>query len=162
MALSLSNLKPARGSKRRGIRVGRGTSSAHGSYSGRGSKGQRARSGGKGGLKAFGLKRIIQSTPKLSGFISLKPKLEVVNLKDLEKNFKDNDIITPAILKDKDLIQDSKVGVKILGEGKLTKKFIIKTHKISESAKAMVEKNGGQIIFLGQNSETKEVSDKQA
>lgn len=162
MALSLSNLKPARGSKRRGIRVGRGTSSAHGTYSGRGAKGQRARSGGKGGLKSFGLKGIIQGTPKLSGFKSLKPKLEVVNLKDLEKEFKDNDIITPAILKNKGLINDSKAGVKILGEGKLTKKLVIKTHKISESAKAMVEKNGGKVVFLGRNSEAKEVSDNQA
>ena len=162
MALSLSNLKPARGSKKRGIRVGRGTSSAHGTYSGRGAKGQRARSGGKGGLKAFGLKGIIQSTPKLSGFKSLKPKLEVVNLKDLEKQFNDNDIITPASLKDKGLINNFKAGVKILGDGKLTKKLVIKTHKISESAKAMVEKNGGQVILLGQNSEAKKVTDQQA
>jgi large subunit ribosomal protein L15 len=159
MALSLSNLKPARGSKKHGIRVGRGTSSAHGTYSGRGAKGQRARSGGKGGLKSFGLKGIVLSTPKLSGFKSLKPKLAVVNLQDLEKQFNDNDIITPAVLKAKGLINDAKAGVKILGEGKLTKKLVIKTHKISESARAMVEKNGGQVILLGQD---KKVIDKQA
>jgi len=162
MALSLSNLQPARGAKKRRIRVGRGTSSAHGTYSGRGAKGQRARSGGKKGLKLFGLKGIIQSTPKLSGFKSLRPKLEVVNLKDLEKNFQDNDIITPEALLHKGLINDPKLGVKILGEGKLTKKLVIKTHKISESARAMVEKNGGQIIFLGKTSEVKEAADKKA
>lgn len=156
MALSLSNLKPARGAKKRKIRVGRGTSSGHGTYSGRGAKGQRSRSGGKKGLKLFGLKGIIQSTPKLGGFKSLRPKLEVVNLKDLEENFKDNDIITPEVLKQKGLIDNTKVGVKILGEGKLTKKFVIKTHKISESAKVMVEKNGGQVIFLGQTEQNKE------
>ena len=153
MALSLSNLKPAKGSNKRKIRVGRGTSSGHGTYSGRGAKGQRARSGGKGGLKQLGLKGLIQSTPKLGGFKSLKSKLEVVNLKDLEKNFNDNDTITPDILAQKGLIKSVKQGVKILGEGKLTKKFIIKTHKISESAQAMVEENGGQVVFLGKRTE---------
>jgi len=161
MALNLYNLKPARGSKKRGHRVGRGTSSAHGTYSGRGAKGQRARSGGKKGLKAFGLKGIIQSTPKLSGFRSLQPKLQIVNLRDLEKNFKDNDIITPEALSQKGLISNTRVGIKILGEGKLTKKLTVKTHKISESAQAMVEKNGGQVILLGQNA-VKEIKEKQA
>jgi large subunit ribosomal protein L15 len=151
MALNLSTLKPAKGSNKRKIRVGRGTSSAHGTYSGRGAKGQRARSGGKKGLKLFGLKRAIQSTPKLSGFKSLKPKLQVVNLRDLEKNYEDSDIITPASLWQKGLIGTTQIGVKVLGEGKLTKKFVIKTHKISESAKAMIEKNGGQVIILGQS-----------
>ena len=149
MALNLYNLKPATGAKKRKIRVGRGLSSGHGTYSGRGAKGQRARSGGKGGLKAFGLKGIIQSTPKLGGFRSLKPKLEIVNLSDLEQNFKDGDIITPQALKDKGLIGDIRVGVKILGDGKLTKKLVVKVNKISESGKVMIEKNGGQVILLG-------------
>ncbi len=152
MALNLYNLKPAKGAKKRKIRVGRGLSSGHGTYSGRGAKGQRARSGGKGGLKAFGLKGIIQSTPKLGGFRSLKSKLEIVNLSDLEKNFKDGDIITPGLLKDKGLINDTKKGVKILGDGKLTKKLVVKVNKISESGKAMIEKNGGQVILLGAES----------
>jgi large subunit ribosomal protein L15 len=160
MALSLSNLKPGLGAKKRKTRVGRGTSSGHGTYSGRGAKGQRARSGGKKGLKLFGLKGIIQSTPKLSGFRSLKSKLEIVNLKDLEKNFNDNDVITPSILKQKGLIDNPNLGIKILGEGKLTKKFVIKTHKISESAKAMVEKNGGQIVILGKSKEEEKTADK--
>ncbi|MCX6745035.1 MAG: 50S ribosomal protein L15 [Candidatus Parcubacteria bacterium] len=149
MALNLYNLKPATGAKKRKIRVGRGLSSGHGTYSGRGAKGQRARSGGKGGLKAFGLKGIIQSTPKLGGFRSLKPKLEIVNLSDLEQNFKDGDIITPQALKDKGLIGDIRLGVKILGDGKLTKKLVVKVNKISESGKVMIEKNGGQVILLG-------------
>ncbi len=150
MALSLHNLRAAKGAKKRKIRVGRGLSSGHGTYSGRGAKGQRSRSGGKKGLKIFALKDYIQSTPKLGGFKSLKPKMAVVNLGDLEKNFNDNDAVTPEILYAKGLINDQKIGVKILGDGKLTKKLILKVNKISESAKAMVEKNGGKIIFLGQ------------
>lgn len=162
MALNLSNLRPAKGAIKRKIRVGRGTSSAHGTYSGRGAKGQRARSGGKKGLKLFGLRGVILSTPKLSGFRSLKQKLQVVNLKDLEKNFNDNDIVTPEALQQKGLINTTKIGIKILGEGKLTKKFVIKTNKISESAKTLVEKNGGQVILLGKISAPKEIKGKQA
>jgi large subunit ribosomal protein L15 len=162
MALNLSNLRPAKGAIKRKIRVGRGTSSAHGTYSGRGAKGQRARSGGKKGLKLFGLRGIILSTPKLSGFRSLKPKLQVVNLRDLEENFNDNEIITPEALQQKGLINNTKIGIKVLGEGKLTKKIVVKTHKISESAKAIIEKNGGQVILLGVNSISKETKGKQA
>lgn len=154
MALNLHNLKPATGAKKRKIRVGRGLSSGHGTYSGRGAKGQRARSGGKKGLKLFGLRGNVLSTPKLGGFRSLNLKLEVVNLGDLEKNFNDNDIITADTLKAKGLIGNDRAGVKILGEGKLTKKLTFKVNKVSESAKAMIEKNGGKIVLLGVNKES--------
>lgn len=101
MALKLHNLKPAKGATRNKKRVGRGNSSAHGNYSTRGLKGQRARSGGKGGLKLKGFKSNIQSTPKLGGFKSLKSKLAIVNIKDLEKSFENNEVITPAKLVNK-------------------------------------------------------------
>jgi len=148
MALKLYNLKPAFGSKKNKKRVGRGDSSGHGTYSTRGAKGQRARSGGKGGLKLKGLKSNIQSIPKLGGFRSLKPKLEIVNLEDLEKNFSENNIITPTKLMEKGLIRDPKVGIKVLGMGKLSKKFIIKVNKISDSARKAVEKAGGKVILF--------------
>lgn len=158
MALNLSNLKPAKGSAKRKVRVGRGTSSGHGTYSGRGAKGQRARSGGKSGLKLKGLRRLIQSTPKYKGFQSLKAKLEIVNLRDLEKNFNDNENITAAILVAKGLIKNAGDGVKILGDGKLTKKLNLKVQAISAAAKAMVEKNGGSVIILGRVDKGKEKS----
>lgn len=149
MALTLYNLKPASGAKKKKTRVGRGNASGLGTYSGRGAKGQKARSGGKKGLKLFGLKTDIQRTPKLGGFLSIRPKLEIVNLDDLEKNFKDNDIINPELLKEKGLIKNIKVGVKILGQGKLTKKLVVKVNKISASAKDIIEKNKGQVVLLG-------------
>ncbi|MCX6740590.1 MAG: 50S ribosomal protein L15 [Candidatus Parcubacteria bacterium] len=148
--MNLHNLRPAKGARKRKIRVGRGTSSGHGTYSGRGAKGQRARSGGKGGLKAFGLKGNILSTPKLGGFKSRRPKFEIVNLSDLENNFNDNELVTPEILLAKGLIADTRPGVKILGEGKLTKKINLRVHKISENAKVMIEKNGGKVFLFGQ------------
>jgi len=154
-ALKLYNLKPAKGAKKRKKRVGRGNASGHGTYATRGLKGQRSRSGGKGGLKFKGLKANIQNIPKLGGFKSLKPKLAVVNLKDLEKNFSDNEIVTAAKLKSKGLIKSIRPGVKILGMGKLDKKLILKVDKISESAREAVEKAGGKIILLSSSKETK-------
>ena len=99
MALTLSNLKPAKGSNKRKRRIGRGNASGRGTYSGRGLKGQRSRSGGKGGLKVMGMKARLQKVPKLRGFKSPHPKAEVVNLADLEKYFADGGQVTIKSLK---------------------------------------------------------------
>lgn len=156
MALKLYNLKPARGAKKKKKRIGRGDSSGHGTYATRGMKGQRSRSGGKGGLKLKGLKANIQNLPKIGGFKSSNPKLAIVNLQDLETQFKDNDIITPGILLEKKLIRTTKPGVKVLGLGKLSKKLIIKANKFSESAKKAIESAGGQAISLSSQPKTQE------
>ncbi|PIY78798.1 MAG: 50S ribosomal protein L15, partial [Parcubacteria group bacterium CG_4_10_14_0_8_um_filter_35_7] len=87
MSLSLHNLKSRKRKKRK--RVGRGNASGHGTYSGRGLKGQKSRSGGKKGLKLKGFKVIIQNIPKTRGFKSIHPKMEIVNTGDLEKKFKE-------------------------------------------------------------------------
>lgn len=142
MSLTLSNLKPARGARKKSVKVGRG--GKRGSYSGRGMKGQRARSGGKSGLKALGFKQTLLRIPKNRGFRSLKPKLAIVNLLDLEKNFKDNDVIDPKVLVRKGLIDNLKTGVKILGQGKLSKKLIVTAQGFSASAKKEIEAQGGK------------------
>jgi len=149
MALKLHNLKPAKGSKKKKKRVGRGDSSGHGSYSTRGIKGQRSRSGGKGGLKLRGMKANIQSIPKLGGFKSHKPKYKIVNLKDLEAGYKNNDIVSVVSLLEKGLINSKKPGVKVLGEGEITKKLTVKVEKISDSAKKAIEKAGGKVFVFG-------------
>ena len=161
MVLNLNNLRPAWGAKKKKKRVGRGDSSGHGTYSTRGAKGQRARSGGKGGLKLKGLKGNILSIPKLGGFRSLKPKLEIVNLQDLEKNFADNDIITAGKLAAKGLIKGTRAGVKILGMGELKKKLIIKIDRISASAQEAVKKAGGEVILLSHNKKELKEEKKQ-
>jgi len=148
MALKLYNLKPAWGAKKKKKRVGRGDSSGHGTYSTRGAKGQKARSGGKGGLKLKGLKGNILSIPKLGGFRSLKPKLAIVNLKDLENNFAAGEVITPAKLAEKGLVKSIKPGIKVLGMGTISKKLTLKVNKISESAKEAVEKAGGKVYLF--------------
>lgn len=156
MALKLHNLKPAKGAKKRKKRVGRGDSSGHGTYATRGLKGQRSRSGGKGGLKLKGMKANIQSTPKLGGFKSLRPKLAIVNLKDLEKHFNEKDLITAGKLAEKKLIKEVKYGVKILGMGQINKKLTVKVDRISDSAKKAIEKAGGKVIVFAKDKKKKD------
>ncbi|MEK7071998.1 MAG: 50S ribosomal protein L15 [Patescibacteria group bacterium] len=142
MNLTLSNLKPAKGSAKKRRRIGRG--GKRGTYSGRGMKGQKARSGGRSGLKALGFKQTLQRVPKLRGFKSLKAKMAVINLSDLDKVFNDGDTITSKELVKSGLISSSKGGVKILGSGKLSKKLNIFVNAFSVSAKEAIEKAGGK------------------
>jgi len=150
MTLTLHTIKPAKNSKKNRKRVGRGNASGHGTYSTRGQKGQRSRSGGRKGLKMKGLKTIVQSIPKNRGFNSPYHKLAVVNLKELEKNFNDNDLVTLKKLKEKDLIKTYKHGVKVLAEGTLTKKLRVQAHKFSAEAEAKIIKAGGQVLMIAE------------
>lgn len=145
MPLSLSNLKPARGSRKKAKRIGRGNASGHGTYSGRGVKGQKARSGGKGGLKRLGMRRLILSFPKVGGFRSLRLKPVIVNINDLEQVFPSGAEVSPKTLLKVGLIRASAAGVKILGDGKLTKKLTVKGCAVSESAKKKILDAGGEV-----------------
>ncbi len=145
MALTLHTIKPFSGSKKKVKRVGRGLGST-GTYSGRGQKGQRARSGGRKGLKLLGMKKIIMATPKLRGFKSPYSKMLAVNVGDLEKKFNDGARVTPKTLLEKGLVGKMKVLVKILGNGEIKKKLTIENCSVSESAKEKIEKAGGKII----------------
>lgn len=116
-----------------------------GTYSGRGQKGQRARSGGRKGLKLMSMKRLIQSTPKLRGFKSHYPKFTVVNLSELEKKFNEGERVTPKTLLEKGLVGKIGERVKILGGGELKKKLTIGGCALSSSAREKIEKAGGKI-----------------
>lgn len=144
MPLTLHTIKPFSGSKKKVKRVGRGLGST-GTYSGRGQKGQRARSGGRKGLKLLGMKRIIMSTPKLRGFKSPYPKMIAVKISSLDKKFADGERVTPKTLLEKGLVGKMKVAVKILGDGELKKKLVIEGCAVSASAKEKIEHAGGTI-----------------
>lgn len=147
MSLSLHNIKPARGSARKKKRIGRGNASGHGSYSTRGQKGQRSRSGGRNKLKRLGFKQILAATPKNRGFKSAKPKNQVVNLKDLNDNFSAGAKINPASLLKAGLVGTVQEKIKILGQGELTLKNLeFEGVKLSDSVKAQIEKMGGKMI----------------
>lgn len=146
MAISLSNLKPNPKSKKRRKRVGRGDSGSDpGTYSGRGIKGQRARSGGKKGLKIKGMRNIIKEIPKIKGFSRKPANFVVVNIKTLEERFKDGDKVDMEKLRKAGLLKNKAKKVKILGDGELKKKLTVKAHFFSESAEKKIKKAGGKI-----------------
>ena len=140
--LNLHNLNISK--KQKSKRLGRGNASGTGTYAGRGLKGQRARSGGKGGLKRKGLVRTLKSKPKTGGFKSLKPKIETIGLDVLEKFFESGEIIDIKKVFNKGLIKTKKNGLKILGSGQLTKKLSVKADSFSETAKKAIMEAGGK------------------
>jgi len=130
--MQLHELKPRHKSKKI-KRIGRG--GKRGTYSGRGIKGQKSRAGHK--IRPE-IRDFIKKTPKQRGyrFKSIKEKPQIVNLKDLEKNYKEGEIVSPKTLLEKGLIakfQGRMPEVKILGKGKLTKKLTVEGCKMSGS-----------------------------
>jgi len=140
--MQLHQLKPTK--KKAKKQVGRG--GCHGTYSTRGLKGQKSRSGGGKGRSFTGDKTpLFRRTPKLRGFKSLYAKNNVVNISKLENNFENGDIISPRALLKRGLISKIKPRVKILGNGELSKKFIIENCLVSKSAEEKIKKAGGKI-----------------
>src|SRR3989338_2636884 len=126
-------------------RVGRGNASGKGTYSSRGIKGQRARSGGAKGLKKRSLMRqLIKKTPKLGGFRSLAKKIATITLTDIETHFKNGEIITYSMLREKNLLQ-KRMHAKIVATGKLTKKLTVQKILISKTAAEKIRAMGGSI-----------------
>lgn len=143
MSLSLSTLKGNTSHKNR-KRVGRGNASGHGTYSTRGLKGQKSRSG-VSGLKRLGMKKQLLAIPKKRGFTSYQTKAEIVTLAKLNATFKDGAEINPAVLRRAGLTKGARV--KILGQGSLILKSIkAKGLLVSAGAREQIEKNGGRIL----------------
>jgi large subunit ribosomal protein L15 len=146
MELGLHNLKPNPGAVREKKRVGRGHGSGHGKTSGRGQKGQKSRSGWKGGTRPGfegGQTPLYMRFPK-RGFSNapFKKEYAVVNVGVLNERFEEGTEITPELLREEGLVKRN-LPVKILGDGELTKKFVVKAHKFSASAKEKIEAAGG-------------------
>ena len=142
--MRLEELKPANGSTHRKKIVGRGIGSGVGKTSGKGHKGQNARSGGgvRPGFEG-GQMPLYRRLPK-RGFTNIFAKKYVsVNVEVLDK-FNDGDEVTAESLLQKGIISKTLDGVKILGRGEVTKKVTVKVAKISESAKEKIEKAGGK------------------
>lgn len=143
--LSLSNLKPKTGSTKARKRVGRGNASGHGTYSTRGLKGQKSRSG-VSGLKRLGMKPMLLNIPKKRGFTSLQPKAQPINVHALNKAFKEGALVNPRNLAAAKLISDPAGKVKILGLGQLVlKNLTLEGVMVSDSAREQIEKLGGKI-----------------
>ena len=147
--MNLTNLKPRPGSTHRIKRVGCGEISGHGKTSGKGHKGQKARSGGSIRLGFEGGQMpLIRRIPK-RGFNNavFATRYAVVNLRDLSEVYADGAIVDEKSLLETGLIRQPYDGVKILGTGDLTKKLTITVNKVSESAKVAIEKAGGTLTL---------------
>ena len=154
--LNLSNLKPASPSKAR-KRVGRGMGSGKGRYSGRGIKGQKSRSGShkmragfEGGQMPIYMRLGKQRGPYSKDAMPMGPhrtSTVPVNVRDLDR-FDDGAEVTPETLAQIGLIRNTRVDVKILGQGELKKKLAVTAHFFSATAREKIEGAGGSVTAL--------------
>ena|SRR5699024_1857073 len=141
--MKLHELKAAEGTRKRRRRVGRGMSSGHGKTSGKGHKGQLARSGPNRPGFEGGQTPLFQRLPK-RGFTNINRKdYAIVNLETLNK-FEDGTEITPELLQKEGVVKNLASGIKILGKGSIENKYTVKAHKFSASAKEAIEAAGGK------------------
>ena len=140
--MDLSNLRPAEGSKHHEFRRGRGHGSGNGKTAGKGHKGQKARSGAPRIGFEGGQMPLYRRIPK-RGFTNINSKeLIAINFSDLER-FEDGDTVVVDTLLETGIIKKRGDGVKVLGDGKFTKKLNVKVDAYSASAKEKIEALGG-------------------
>jgi large subunit ribosomal protein L15 len=159
--LSLSSLSPAQERQDR-KRVGRGLGSGKGRYSGRGLKGQKSRAGSHKMRAGFegGQMPTYMRLPKQRGHSSkdampvgpFRTFTQGVNVRDLEARFDAGAEVTPESLKEAGLIRNTRVDVKILGHGDLSKKLIVSAHRFSGTAREKIEAAGGTVNALREDS----------
>ena len=147
--MELNTLKPALGSTKQGKRIGRGPGSGKGKTAGKGHKGQKARSGGsiKAGFEG-GQMPLQRRLPK-RGFTPLeRVEYSLVNLNQLEV-FESGSIVNSVELASKGLIKCSRLNVKILGNGEITRPISVTATKFSKSAKEKILAAGGSVEEIG-------------
>ncbi len=141
--MKLHDLKPAPGSRKERTRVGRGIAAGKGKTAGRGTKGQKARSGVA--IKGFegGQMPLHRRLPK-RGFTNIFKKEWIeINLSSLDQHFEANDEVTPELLHERGLIKKAKRDVVVLGTGEISKALRISAHRFTKSAREKIEKAGG-------------------
>ena len=143
--MKLHTISTAIGATHSKKRLGRGTSSGTGKTSGKGHKGQNARSGGGVRIGFEGGQTPLFRRIAKRGFSNAMFKTEyaVINLSDLNK-FEDGAVITPELLKEMRILKNQLDGVKVLGQGKLEKKLTVRANKFSNVAKREIEAKGGK------------------
>ena len=149
MRIDPSELAPDPGATHAKKRVGRGNGSGHGTYSGKGMKGQKSRSGKSVGLHFEGGQApLSRKLHVLRGFNNKwRTEYQPVNLSALDA-FADGSTVTPELMRDTGVVRHLRQPVKILGDGDITKKLTVHAHRFSESAKAKIEAAGGSVTAL--------------
>ena len=147
--MKLHTLKPAAGSKKAPKRVGRGTGSGLGRNAGKGEKGQNARSGGGVRVGFEGGQLPLFRRLGKRGFNNTRfaTVYATVNVSDLNR-FEDGTVVTPELLIETGLLKKQLDGVKVLGNGELTKKLTVKATSFSKTAKTKIESVGGTIEVI--------------
>lgn len=139
-------LMPSLGSSKSRKRVGRGDASGHGSYSGRGLKGQKARAGGRvrPGFEG-GQNPLIKKLPQKRGFVNpFRVEFDVVNVAELN-HFEAGTVVTPQLLVSAGVLKSATKPVKILGDGEVDRALTVRANRFSIEAKAKIETAGGKV-----------------
>lgn len=146
--MKLQDLRPAEGARKAPKRLGRGTGSGLGRNSGKGEKGQNSRSGGgvRPGFEG-GQMPLYRRLPK-RGFTNIFAKeYAVINI-DRLNDFEDGTIVTPELLLEKRIISKIRDGVKLLGQGEITKNLTVKASKFSKTAAEKIQAAGGKVEVI--------------
>ncbi|HEY8496582.1 MAG TPA: 50S ribosomal protein L15 [Limnochordales bacterium] len=147
--MKLHELRPAPGARRDSKRLGRGIGSGKGKTAGRGTKGQKARSGGgKGPGFEGGQTPLVRRLPK-RGFTNgpFRRELAIVNLEALNR-FEPGTVVTPELLLENRVVRSVKDGIKVLGDGELTRPLTVRAHAFSKAAAAKIEAAGGTVEVI--------------
>jgi large subunit ribosomal protein L15 len=155
--IGLHSLKPARGSRHRRKRVGRGEGSGFGKTAGRGQKGAGSRSGAKrkvgfeGGQNPIHMRMRKLRGPHMKKSMPFEPfrtRTQPVNVRDLDARFDADAEVTPDALRSKGLATRKDVPVKVLGQGELSKKLTVHAHAFSATAREKIESAGGACVVV--------------
>ena len=146
--MNLHELTPAPGSKRKPIRVGRGLGSGLGKTSGKGHKGQKSRSGGvkRPGFEG-GQRPLYLRVPKRGFYNKFGSTFVEINVQQLNC-FEDGTVIEPVMLIENGLIKNIRDGVRILGNGELTKKLTVQAMGFTKTAQEKIEAAGGKVEVI--------------
>ena len=146
--MKLNELEHASGAKTNRYRKGRGVGSGNGKNAGTGNKGQKSRTGGgvRPGFEG-GQNPLFRRLPKFGFHNGSRKEYAIINLGQLNK-FDEGVVVTPTLLVEAGLVKKELDGVKILGNGELTKKLTVKAHKFSKADKEAIEKLGGTVEVI--------------
>jgi large subunit ribosomal protein L15 len=145
--MKLVDLRPAEGATHRPKRVGRGVGSGHGKTCGRGTKGDKSRGSTKPGFEG-GQTPLHRRLPQRKGFINeFKKSFAVVNVGRLDE-FEAGTEITPELLKDRKVVKAVRDGVRVLGEGEITKALKVSAHHFSKAAEEKIKAAGASVEVL--------------
>ncbi len=147
--MKLHNLRPAEGARDKAVRKGRGVGSTLGKTAGRGHKGQKARSGGGKGPYFEGGQTPLQRRMPKRGFTNIfRQEIVEINVKQLEERFEAGTVVTPEVLVESGLVKNVRDGIKILGNGDISKALTVRAQRFSKSAAEKIIAAGGQVEVI--------------